>query len=210
MPHGNVNCLEKNILMYDYIKGSLIELSPTETVIECGGFGFNILISLQTFESLQGKTDATVYLYHYLREDDEQFYGFASKNERELFKLLISVSGVGAGTARMMLSSLTDEEIRNAIIGEDVNKIKSIKGIGIKSAQRIILELKDKIVKGGGVDTTSILKGKVDNSVVEEATNALIMLGFAKSNINKIMPSIIKDKESIKVEEIIKEALKRL
>ena len=103
--------------MYDYIKGRIEELNPAELVLECGNIGYRINISLQTFESLQGKTEARVYIFHYLREEEESFYGFATKDERELFKLLISVNGVGVGSARMMLSSLTDEEIRNAIIG---------------------------------------------------------------------------------------------
>lgn len=197
--------------MFDYIKGKIIELNPAETVIECGGFGFDIMISLQTFEALQGKEWATVYLYHYLREDDEQFYGFATKNERELFKLLISVSGVGVGTARMMLSSLTDEEIRNAIIGEDVNRIKSVKGLGLKSAQRIILELKDKIIKGAGIDSESLIPGmSVNNAVIEEATTALVMLGFSKASVNKVLPEIAKKQPDAKVEDLIKAALKKL
>lgn len=197
--------------MFDYIKGKIIELNPAETVIECGGFGFDIMISLQTFEALQGKESATVYLYHYLREDDEQFYGFATKNERELFKLLISVSGVGVGTARMMLSSLTDEEIRNAIIGEDVNRIKSVKGLGLKSAQRIILELKDKIIKGAGIDSESLIPGmSVNNAVIEEATTALVMLGFSKASVNKVLPEIAKKQPDAKVEDLIKAALKKL
>ncbi len=197
--------------MFDYIKGNIIELNPAETVIECCGIGFDIMISLQTYEALKEQTSATVYLYHYLREDDEQFYGFATKNERELFKLLISVSGVGVGTARMMLSSLTDEEIRNAIIGEDVNRIKSVKGLGVKSAQRIILELKDKIIKGAGIDSTSILSGiNANNATIEEATTALVMLGFSKTNINKVLPEIANKQPGAKVEDLIKEALKRL
>ena len=196
--------------MFDYIKGNITELNPAEAIIECGGFGFDIMISLQTFEALQGKSSATVYLHHYLREDDEQFYGFATKDERELFKLLISVSGVGVNTARMMLSSLTDEEIRNAIIAEDVNRIKSVKGLGVKSAQRIILELKDKIIKGAGMDSSSPMAGNTNNAVVEEATTALVMLGFTKANINKVIPDIIKSTPDAKVEDIIKAALKKL
>lgn len=196
--------------MFDYIKGTITELNPTETVIECGGFGFDIMISLQTFEALQGKSSATVYLYHYLREDDEQFYGFASKNERELFKLLISVSGVGVGTARMMLSSLTDEEIRNAIISEDVNRIKSVKGLGLKSAQRIILELKDKIVKGAGIDAGTLPGMTANSAAVEEATTALVMLGFTKANVSKVLPGIVKEQPDAKVEDLIKAALKKL
>ncbi len=195
--------------MYDYIKGQIAELSPTEAVIECHGIGFNILISLQTYEELEGKSECKIYIHHHLREDDEQFYGFATKNERELFKLLISVSGIGVGSARMMLSSLTDEEIRNAIIGEDVNKIKSVKGIGLKSAQRVILELKDKIVKGGGVESSLALPG-ANNAVLEEASIALVMLGFTKANINKVLPEILKKNPAAKVEELIKAALQKL
>lgn len=195
--------------MFDYIKGTLVELTPAEAVVEAGGFGFDIQISLQTFQSLQGKEKVTVYLYHYLREDDEQFFGFATKDERELFKLLISVSGIGVGTARMMLSSLTDEEIRNAIISEDVARIKSVKGIGLKSAQRVIIDLKDKIIKGGGVEAAVPVLGG-NNAMIEEATTALVMLGFAKPNINKVLPAILKDDPSIKIEQLIKEALKKL
>ena len=106
--------------MYDYIKGEIVEISPTEVILECNGIGYSIMISLQTYDALKERDEAKVYIYHHIREDEEQFYGFATKNERELFKLLISVSGVGVGSARMMLSSLTDEEIRNAILSEDV------------------------------------------------------------------------------------------
>ena len=138
--------------MIDYIKGTIEELGAAEITLENNGIGYKILISLQTYESLNGMKEAKVYIHHYLREDEELYYGFASKDERELFRLLIGVSGIGASTARMMLSSLTSEEIRNAILAEDINKIKSIKGIGLKSAQRLILELKDKVSKGGGAD----------------------------------------------------------
>lgn len=195
--------------MFDYIKGTLVELSPAEAVVEAGGFGFDIQISLQTFQSLQGKEKVIVYLYHYLREDDEQFYGFATKDERELFKLLISVSGIGVGTARMMLSSLTDEEIRNAIIAEDVARIKSVKGIGLKSAQRVIIDLKDKIIKGGGVEAAVPVLGGND-ALIQEATTALVMLGFAKPNINKVLPALLKKTPDIRIEELIKEALQKL
>ena len=195
--------------MYDYIKGEIVELSPAELVLECGGIGYYIMISLQTYESLKGNSEAKVYIYHHLREDDEQFYGFATKNERELFKLLISVSGIGVGSARMMLSSLTDEEIRNAIIGEDVRKIKSVKGIGLKTAQRLIVDLKDKIVKGGGVENIS-REAPESKKVAEEATTALLNLGFTKANIMKIIPEILKADAHASIETIIKEALKRL
>ena len=195
--------------MIEYIKGQIIELTPTELILECGGIGYSILISLQTFEALQGKTQAVAYIHHYIREDEELFYGFATKDERELFRLLIGVSGIGVNSARMMLSSLTSDEIRNAILAEDVNRIKSVKGIGLKSAQRLVLELKDKIVKGAGSDTESIFK--VDTSpIVDEATTALVMLGFSKANINKVLPAILKDNPTARVEDLIKAALKRL
>ncbi|MDY6278199.1 MAG: Holliday junction branch migration protein RuvA [Bacteroidales bacterium] len=196
--------------MYDYIKGDIVELQPARTVLECGGIGYEFLISLQTYEYLQGKSKAQIFVYQYIREDELSFYGFASKDERELFKLLISVSGIGVGSARMMLSSLTDEEIRNAIIAEDINKIKSVKGIGLKSAQRLVLELKDKIIKGGGAEGPVLIADTVEAGVIDEATTALVMLGFAKANINKVLPDIIKKNPGIKVEGLIKEALKKL
>ncbi len=195
--------------MYDYIKGTLVEITPTEAIVECGGIGFDIMISLQTYDTLKSQNEVKVYIYHYLREDDEQFYGFATKNERELFKLLISVSGIGVGSARMMLSSLSDEEIRNAIIGEDVHRIKSVKGIGLKTAQRLILDLKDKIIKGGGVDTSDSTV-PVNSKISDEASTALLNLGFTKANISKIMPEILKDNPEATIETIIREALKRL
>jgi len=195
--------------MIDYIKGQIIELTPTKLILECGGIGYSILISLQTYEALQLQTQTVAYIHHYIREDEELFYGFATKDERELFRLLIGVSGIGVNSARMMLSSLTSEEIRNAILAEDINKIKSVKGIGLKSAQRLVLELKDKIVKGAGADTGVLLK--VDSSaVVDEATTALVMLGFSKAAINKVMPAILKENPKARVEDIIKSALKRL
>ena len=199
--------------MYEYIKGQIIEITPTNAVIDCGGLGFNILISLQTYDKLKSDSEGKLFIYHHLREDDEQLYGFATKDERELFKLLISVNGVGVGSARMMLSSLSDEELRNAIIGEDVHKIKSVKGIGLKTAQRIILDLKDKIVKGGGVDAGSInivFNGEHVPMKIEEATFALLSLGFTKANITKIINDILKSSPQAGIEYIIKEALKRL
>ena len=195
--------------MIDYIKGNLAEINPTEAFIECYGIGYRTLISLQTYEILNGKTEVKVFIHHYIREDEELYYGFASKDERELFRLLISVSGIGASTARMMLSSLTSDEIRNAILSEDINKIKSIKGIGMKSAQRLILELKDKVVKGAGSDNTTLFTPS-SNSAAEEATTALVMLGFTKANVNKAVAAVLKEKPAATLEEIIKLSLKRL
>ena len=195
--------------MIDYIKGQIVELTPTELILENAGIGYSILISLQTYEAFQMKTQAVAYIHHYIREDEELFYGFATKDERELFRLLIGVSGIGVASARMMLSTLTSEEIRQAILSEDVNRIKSVKGIGLKSAQRLVLELKDKIVKGEGSAETALFKA--DNSgLVDEATTALVMLGFSKANIAKVMPAILKENPAAKVEDIIKAALKRL
>ena len=195
--------------MIDYIKGQIAELTPTAVVVECCGIGYNILISLQTYEALQGKADTKVYIHHYLREDEELYYGFATRDERELFRLLISVSGIGASIARMLLSSLTCEELRSAILSEDIHKIKSVKGIGVKSAQRLVLELKDKIVKGDGVDTPALFTTG-NPAVVDEATNALVMLGFSKANIAKVMPGLLKDNPSARVEDLIKAALQKL
>ena len=195
--------------MIDYIKGQISELTPTEVILETYGIGYRILISIQTYEGLNGKKDATVYIHHYLREDEELYYGFATRDERELFRLLIGVSGIGASTARMMLSSMSSEEIRNAIIAEDINKIKSIKGIGLKSAQRLVLELKDKVVKGGGSDTPALFQTS-SNAHTDEAVTALVMLGFTKANVTKAVTAFLKENPAASLEEIIKQSLKRL
>jgi len=198
--------------MIDYIKGSISDLTPTRVILENNGIGYDIEISLQTYENLQGKTDAIIYIYHLIRqrEDIEMYYGFATKDERELFQLVISVSGVGVNSARMMLSSLSCDELREAILSEDINKIKSVKGIGLKSAQRMILELKDKIIKGEGSSTPSLFAAATSSQEVEEATRALTMLGFSKPNISKAIQNILKTNPTAKVEEIIKPALKML
>ncbi len=195
--------------MIDYIKGQIIELTPTELILENAGIGYSILISLQTYEAFQQQTQAVAYIHHYIREDEELFFGFATKDERELFRLLISVSGIGVASARMMLSSLTSEEIRQAILSENVNRIKSVKGIGLKSAQRLVLELKDKVVKGEGSESSALFKTE-NSALVEEATTALVMLGFTKANIGKVLPGILKENPTARVEDIIKAALKRL
>ena len=196
--------------MYDYVKGRLEELNPAQAVVEAGGFGYRILISLQTYSALESKvgSEVKIYLYHYLREDDEGFFGFSTKDERSLFELLISVSGVGPSTARMVLSSMTSDELSAAIVAEDINKIKSIKGIGLKSAQRMVLELKDKIVKGGGKDASFI--GAQGNPNREEAATALVLLGFPKAAVEKVLDKIVKDNKDASLEELIKQALKML
>lgn len=196
--------------MIDYIKGTIVDLTPAELILENNGIGYRILISLQTYQVLENKKEATVYIYHYLREDMELYYGFATKDERELFELLISVSGIGVNSARMMLSSLSAEEIRHAILSEDIARIKSVKGIGLKSAQRMVLELKDKIVKGEGSDSSELFGGSSRNEVVEEATRALIMLGFTKQAVTKAIQAVLKAKPDAKVEQIIKSALQMM
>ena len=197
--------------MIDYVKGKIEEITPTDVVIDNNGIGYHAQISIQTYSKLEKCTDAKIYMHHVLREDEELFYGFADKDERELFRLLISVSGVGVGTARMMLSSLTCDEIREAIISENVNRIKGVKGIGLKSAQRVILELKDKVLKGeGAADGSTVLFGTPNNSIVEEATTALVMLGFTKANVSKVVAAVLKEQPTASIETIIKLALKKL
>lgn len=197
--------------MYDYIKGQIAELNPTEVTIESCGVGYQMQISLTTYSQLQnvGSTETKIYVHHVVREDDEQFYGFFDKNERAIFRHLISVSGVGPNSARMMLSSLTPDEVSTAILGQDVNKIKSVKGIGIKTAQRVILELKDKIGKSTGSDTIFSLSSN-SSPIRDEATTALILLGFTKPNVEKVVSAILSKEPSITLEELIKKALKAL
>lgn len=195
--------------MIDYISGKVTELSPTELVIDNNGIGYLMQISIQTYEQLRGKGEAKVFVHQHVRQDNpEEYYGFFSKDERELFKIIIAVSGIGVASARMILSSMTSDELRSAILSEDVNKIKSVKGIGFKSAQRLILELKDKIVKGEGTDVGTLLQNNNDNA--NEAASALQMLGFSKPNINKAIQNILKEKPEASVEELIKAALKML
>ena len=197
--------------MLDYISGNIAELTPTRIVIDNHGMGYGIEISLQSYELLQGKEQVKIYIHEAVNQRDatQVFYGFASKDERALFELIIGVSGIGAASARMILSSISADELREAILSENVEKIKSIKGIGVKSAQRLILELKDKIVKGEGSNVESIFKSD-NNAEIDEATSALTMLGFSKPNINKAIQSIVKSHPDAKVEEIIKMALKIL
>ena len=197
--------------MIEYISGSIADLSPTRIVIDNHGMGYGLEISLQTYEALRNSKDAKVYAFTTINQRDatEVMYGFATKDERELFELIVGISGIGAASARMILSAMSADEFREAIISENINKIKSIKGIGLKSAQRMILELKDKIVKGEGSGTNVIFQAD-NNADIEEATSALMMLGFSKPNVNKAIQSVLKKNPNAKVEEIIKAALKML
>ena len=197
--------------MLDYISGRIAELTPTRTVVDNAGLGYSLEISLQTYEQLEGKGEAVVYVQTQMNQRDGTSvdYGFASKDERELFRLITGVSGFGAASARMLLSSMTSEELREAIISENVNALKSVKGVGLKTAQRMILELKDKIVKGAGTDNSTIFKTD-NNALVDEATTALVMLGFSKAAIAKVMPALLKENPNPRVEDLIKAALKKL
>lgn len=197
--------------MIDYISGSIADLSPTWAVVDNHGIGYGLEISLQTYEALQGKQQAKVYVLTTVNQRDatEVMYGFATKDERELFQLIIGISGVGAASARMILSSMSSEEFREAILSENINKIKSVKGIGLKSAQRMILELKDKIVRGEGASSDVLIR-QDNNADIEEATIALTTLGFSKPNVNKAIQTILKKNPGAKVEEIIRTALQML
>lgn len=196
--------------MFEYIKGELTELSPTEIVVENGGIGYKILISLQTYSKLKRGEMSKLYIYHHIREDIELLFGFFDKEERSIFTHLIGVSGIGPNTARMMLSSMSSDEIRSAIITEDLNKIKSIKGIGLKTAQRVLIDLKDKMVKISGQDGVTAFIGGSENKKHEEASSALILLGFSKPNVEKILDVLLKENPSYSLEELIKLSLKRL
>ena len=197
--------------MLDYISGRIAELSPTRMVIDNQGLGYSLEISLQTYEALEGKKDATIYIQSQLNQRDgtQVDYGFAGKEERELFRLITGVSGMGAASARMILSSLTAAELQDAILSENVTVLKSVKGIGLKSAQRMILELKDKIVKGEGASSEVLFQAD-SNAAADEAASALQMLGFTKANIQKAIQAILKANPRATVEQIIKSALQML
>ena len=195
--------------MYDFIEGQLVELTPIFATVQTGGFGYMINISLNTYTVLQSMQDrdksCKLFLHHVVREDAQLFYGFSEKQERALFRLLISVSGVGAGTARMILSSLTGAELQKAIAESNANVLKNVKGIGLKTAQRIIVDLKDKIGLAATSDDTFLTS---NNNLKTEALSALVNLGFTKASVEKVLDKIVVAKPAATVEEIIKEALK--
>ena len=193
--------------MIDYIKGDITLITPTFLIMETGGIGYLVNISLTTFSSLETKKEYKILVHEVIREDSHQLFGFADNEERDIFRLLISVSGVGANTARMMLSSLNPGEIEKAILGSDSNLLKSVKGIGLKTAQRIIIDLKDKLGKHAGSDEIFTF---ADNTKREEALSALVMLGFAKSVVSKVLDKIVRDEKNLSVEDMIKRALKNL
>jgi len=193
--------------MIDYITGKVTELNPAYVVVECNGIGYNINISLNTYAALDKSADCKILIHESIREDAYLLFGFTSEDERDLFRQLISVSGVGAGTARMMLSSVRPADLREAIMGGDVGTLKGVKGIGLKTAQRIIVDLKDKIGKHTG---TGEILAFSDNTAREEALSALVMLGFARSSVLKVIDNILRENKKLQVEEIVRKALKLL
>ncbi|MBO4601983.1 MAG: Holliday junction branch migration protein RuvA [Salinivirgaceae bacterium] len=193
--------------MYEYIQGRIAELTPAFVVIDNGGIGYMILISLNTYTSLSGKEQAIVFTHYIVREDAQLLYGFASKTEREVFRLLLTVSGVGANTARMVLSSLSASELRDAVLTGNVAMIKSIKGVGQKTAERIIVDLKDKI---GKTEANTDFLFAQSNTNREEALSALVALGFQKNVVEKLLDKLLKENPTMQVEEMVKKALKSI
>jgi len=193
--------------MIDYIKGEITELTPASATLETYGIGYFINISLNTYTSLSGQKNTRLYIYEAIREDAHVLFGFSEKQERELFILLISVSGIGASTARMMLSSMTVQELTNVIASGNSDMLKTVKGIGLKTAQRVIVDLKDKI-KVSGLEQAEMFS--TTSQAGEEAIAALVMLGFPQQASQKAVSKILKDKPDNTVEQIIKTALKML
>jgi holliday junction DNA helicase RuvA len=193
--------------IYEYISGKLIELTPAIAVLEQGGIGYLIQISLQTYAPLRGMEQATLLTEEVIREDSHTIYGFVTREEREMFRLLISVTGIGPNTARMMLSSLTTPDIRRAVQTDNVTLLKSVKGVGIKTAQRVIIDLRDKIGKTEEVGGNLPGPG---NTSKDEALSALVMLGFGRNESVKVLDQILRDHPSNGAEELVKLALKKL
>jgi holliday junction DNA helicase RuvA len=193
--------------MITHLRGKLVEKNPTEIVVECGGVGYLVHISLHTYSLLPSEEAVSIYTHLQVKEDSHSLYGFMEVSERAIFRLLISVSGIGANTARTMLSSLSPEELRDAIAASNLGTIQSVKGIGLKTAQRVIIELKDKILK---IYDLEELSTPLDNTNKEEALSALEVLGFARKQSEKMVEKILKASPSLSVEDIIKQTLKGL
>ena len=198
--------------MIEYVRGELAELTPALAVIDCNGVGYAANISLNTYAAIQGKKACKLYIHEAIREDAHVLFGFADKQERELFLLLISVSGIGGNTARMILSALSPSELVNVISNENANLLKSVKGIGLKTAQRIIVELKDKLKTGTVAASAGIssLSSASNAEIQDEAVSALTMLGFPQAASQKVVLAILKEEPDAQVEKVIKLALKRL
>lgn len=199
--------------MIEYIRGELTELTPAMATVEAGGVGYGLNISLNTYSAIQGKKEVRLYVYEAIREDAHVLYGFVNRKERELFELLISVSGVGTNTARMVLSSLSPAELCNCISTGNERVIKSVKGIGLKTAQRIIVDLRDKIVALGiaeEIPAGGSVAAPVNNAVKDEAVSALTMLGFAPAPSQKVVVQILTEQPDAPVEVVVKLALKQI
>lgn len=197
--------------MIEYLRGELAELTPATAIIECGGVGYETSITLNTYSALQGRKEVKVYIYEVIREDTHQLYGFSNRHERELFLLLISVSGIGGNTARTILSAFTVNELCDAIATGNEVAIKSVKGIGLKTAQRLIVDLKDKIsgiYDGSAAGPAPAPQANNDN--IDGAVQALAMLGFPVSAANKVVQPIAKSEPEATIEQLIKLALKQL
>jgi Holliday junction DNA helicase RuvA len=193
--------------MYEFIRGIIIERNPAHIVIEAGGVGYFINISLNTYSKFNNKKEGLIYLHQVIRDDAHVLYGFADKSERDLFRNLISVNGVGSSTAIMMLSSLSPDEIAAAVTTENVAVLKAVKGIGIKTAQRIIIDLRDKL---GKLYETDQIFLSPNNTILNESLSALVMLGFVKRDAEKVVSKILQEQPKTTVEGVIKQALKRL
>lgn len=196
--------------MIEYIKGEIVELTPTRMVLECGGIGYELNISLNTYSAFGGKTTGKIYIYEVIREDAHLLFGFAEKLERELFLLLTSVSGVGPNTARMILSSLPPSELVQVIGSKNEAALTAVKGIGLKTAQRILVDLKNKVKPIEGVADSLSATPVSNGAVMEEAVAALVMLGFQKAASQKAVATILKGSPALAVEQVIKTALRML
>ena len=197
--------------MYEYISGLVAELAPTYAVIDAGGVGYYINISLQTYAAVEGEKSARLYIHYVVREDAQLLYGFATKVERELFRHLISVSGVGGNTARMILSTYSSDELRNIIATENAVLLKNVMGLGLKTAQKIIVELSGKMLDlGVSVQTPAVAVAEKGSAIYDETMAALVMLGFQKSASEKVVKAILSESPTITVEDAVRQALRRL
>lgn len=196
--------------MYEYISGKVAELAPAYAVVEAGGVGYYLNISLQTYAAVESSEEAKLYVHFIVREDVQQLYGFATKLERELFRQLISVSGVGGNTARMILSTYSSSELRNIIATENAVLLKNVKGLGLKTAQKIIVELSGKMIDLGLDEPAMVSVTSASSPIFDEALQALVMLGFQKSASEKVLKSLFQESPTLAVEEAVRQALRRM
>ena len=196
--------------MYEYISGKVAELAPAYAVVEAGGVGYYLNISLQTYAAVEGSEEAKLYVHFIVREDVQQLYGFATKLERELFRQLISVSGVGGNTARMILSTYSSSELRNIIATENAVLLRNVKGLGLKTAQKIIVELSGKMIDLGLDEPAMVSVTSASSPIFDEALQALVMLGFQKSASEKVLKSLFQESPTLAVEEAVRQALRRM